>query len=390
LDDKTGISGGLGLPAWFEAGMKNAGIAPPPPPAAVPDRDQEDWMAQASTKIVLPYFKKNAKPFIILFWSRDPDFSQHNGKDSIGSTTPGINGPSGLAGTHNADAILGMLLEQLKALDLDRTTDVFVTADHGFTTITHQDGTRQLPNGFLATDLAANLHLAQPTPGILGKDRNRPEIVVAANGGSDLIYLLGTNVKDRAASIVSFLLDQNYVSGIFVNDALGPIRGTLQMSVLNLIGSARTPVPAIFVNFRSSSMCANVLQCAVGVSDTPLATGQGNHGGFSRAETRNFMAAIGPDFKKTFADPAPVSNADIAPTLAHLMGITLSARGKFMGRVTSEAFPGGKPVQVEKHKVISEIAPNGLATVLEGQSVGDTRYFDAAGFVGRTVGLATK
>ena len=31
------------------------------------------------------------------------------------------------------------------------------------------------------------------------------------------------------------------------------------------------------------------------------------------------MAAIGPDFKRRFVNQAPVSNADVQPTLAHLM-----------------------------------------------------------------------
>jgi arylsulfatase A-like enzyme len=389
VDDKSGGADGLALPAWFQTGMKSAGLVPPVPGATVPDTAQEEWMAKAATGIVLPHFKDGGKPFILLFWSRDPDFSQHDGKDSIGKTTPGINGAEGVAGTHNADAMLGMVLDRLKALGLDRTTDVFVTADHGFTTITHQDGARQLPNGFLAADLAANLHLPQSAPGVLGKDKSHPEVVVAADGNSDNIYLPGANAKDRAEAIVSFLAGQDYVSGIFVNDALGSVRGALSMSVLNLIGSARTPVPAIYVNFRTSSACANALQCTVGISDTPLATGQGNHGGFSRAETRNFMAAMGPDFKTRFADPAPVSNADIAPTLAQIMGFALPARGKLAGRVASEALPGGNPVQVEKHRVVSEPDPNsGVTTVLEGQSVGDTRYFDAAGFASRTVGLS--
>jgi len=301
---------------------------------------------------------------------------------------PGINGPSGKAGTRNADTRLGELLKALKAQGLDKTTDVFVTADHGFTTISHASaGRADLPSSFLSADLATHLNLPQHS-GLLGKDPAHPQVVVAADGNSDQIYLPGAGAQDRAAAIVSFLLDQNYVSGIFVNDSLGRIRGTLPMSMLNLIGSARTPVPAIYVNFRSSSACANALQCTVGVSDTPLATGQGNHGGFSRAETRNFMAAMGPDFKKGFADPAPVSNADIAPTLAQIMGFALPARGKLAGRVASEALLGGKPVQVEKHRVVSEPDPNtGLTTVLEGQSVGETRYFDAAGFDGRTVGL---
>jgi hypothetical protein len=39
--------------------------------------------------------------------------------------------------------------------------------------------------------------------------------------------------------------------------------------------------------------------------------------------------------------------------------------------------------------VTSDPAPNGLVTVLNMQMVGTTRYFDAAGFPGRTVGLST-
>ncbi len=115
------------------------------------------------------------------------------------------------------------------------------------------------------------------------------------------------------------------------------------------MGAARTPQPAIFVNFRTfAGNCADKLQCTVGVSDTPLPTGQGNHGSFSRAETRNFMAAIGPDFKTGFADPAPISNADIAPDPGHDRGIELPPKGKLKGRVIGEALAGGAPVTVSQ------------------------------------------
>jgi len=60
------------------------------------------------------HFKESGKPFALLFWSRDPDYSQHNTKDSLGEYQPGINGPSGKAGTRNADTTLGELLAALK------------------------------------------------------------------------------------------------------------------------------------------------------------------------------------------------------------------------------------------------------------------------------------
>jgi hypothetical protein len=160
------------------------------------------------------------------------------------------------------------------------------------------------------------------------------------------------------------------------------------MSDLNLIGSARTPQPSIYVSFRSfAGDCENKLQCTVGIHDTALATGQGSHGSLSRAETRNFMAAIGPDFKSGYADPAPISNADIAPTLAQIAGITMPAKGKLKGRVISEALMGGSEVSASHKTIQSAPAENGARTILNFQQVGEQRYFDAAGFAGRAVGL---
>ena len=102
------------------------------------------------------------------------------------------------------------------------------------------------------------------------------------------------------------------------------------------------------------------------------------------------MAAIGPDFKKGFIDPLPVSNADIAPTLAHIMGLELPATGKLTGRIVAEALPGGALVNANRKVIASDPAPGGVRTFLDEQTVGGTRYFDAAGFEGRTLGLSTQ
>jgi predicted AlkP superfamily pyrophosphatase or phosphodiesterase len=90
---------------------------------------------KATTKVVLPLFKERGKPFMLVFWSRDPDGTQHNQGDSLGRLLPGINGPTSLAAIRNADDNLAALLAALKELSLDATTNVIVTADHGFATI---------------------------------------------------------------------------------------------------------------------------------------------------------------------------------------------------------------------------------------------------------------
>src|ERR1043166_3998624 len=85
-------------------------------------------------------------------------------------------------------------------------------------------------------------------------------------------------------------LAQDYVSGLFVDDDLGPIPGTLPLSAVNLKGVAKMPTPAIVVNFRSfTTGCEQPVLCTVEVADTSLQQGQGMHGSFSRADPMNSM-----------------------------------------------------------------------------------------------------
>ena len=66
------------------------------------------------------------------------------------------------------------------------------------------------------------------------------------------------------------------------------------------------------------------------------------HGSFSRADTMNFMAAIGPDFKQEFTDEAPVSNVDIGRTIARILSLKMAPKGALLGRVLTEAMPGNE------------------------------------------------
>jgi hypothetical protein len=416
IDDALGTPKGLPVPADVEAAMKANGLPYTAPKTDVPNDVQQKYMLAIATKVVLPKLANSGHPFVMLYWSRDPDNSQHGTKDSLGKLTPGIDGPSGLAGIKDANDSFATLMAALKARGLDKTTDVFVTADHGFSTIDHHSATSitakstgETISGFVAYDLAdaLGLPLADPAShkvidykageklsggsGLLMGAGDRVDVLVVANGGSDLLYIPGDDAKDRAKQVVEALSREDYVSGIFVNDALGEIPGALPMSAVNLIGSALTPKPSIVVSFASHPIagCKPLLMCAAEMADTPLQTGQGMHGSFSRADTRNFMAAIGPDFKAHFADRAPVSNADIAPTLARIAGLEIAPKGTLKGRPAKEALRGGKPVASAKHVVASAPAANGEKTVLQYQTVGTTRYFDAAGFPGRTVGLSS-
>ncbi len=427
FDDDTGKKNGIVLRPDVVEMLKKAGLALETPGRAQRENPgkstnivQQKYYRDIVTKVLLPYFKESKKPFMLLYWSSDPDGTQHSQRDSINELAPGINGPTSLAAIKVADDDLAAIVAALKDLNLEADTNIFVTADHGFSTVSKQSKTSpaaklkydnvpegQLPPGFLAIDLAHALRLPlhEPSPqgpGIdykagkhprrasasIGADPAKPELVIAVNGGNDLIYLPRDNARTLVRQVVKALLAQDYTSGVFVRDDLGPVAGALPMSSVGLTGGARTPTPAIVVNFRSETTgCDQPLFCSVTVSDTTLLQGQGHHGSFSRADTANFMAAIGPAFKTGFNDTAPVSNADIAPTLEKILGVTLPPVGKLRGRALTEALKDGKPVRPWRMDSVSRRGDNGLRTIVNMQFVGQTRYFDAAGFAGRTVGL---
>jgi hypothetical protein len=431
IDDSTGTKNGVPLSDEMKAALTKASLplAAPSrgdngkagdaktPGTLVPNVAQQAYFADVASKIVLPMFKARNKPFVLVFWSRDPDGTQHNTGDSLNTVTPGINGPTSLSGIKNADDNLGQLRKALDDLGLAASTNIIIASDHGFSTISKESKTSPsargtygdtpkdfLPMGFLAIDLAKALDLPLFDPndnnarvadnahskagnGLLGQDPAKPDLVVAANGGSDLIYLPNRD-KKLADRTIKALLEQDYVSGLFVDDKLGHFPGTLPMSQLGLKGKAVTPNPSIVVNFRSYvAGCGEPTNCSIEVADTVLRQGQGMHGSFGRGDTMNFMAAIGPDFKAGYADPLPVNNADVGMTIAQLLGLHPAGAGGLTGRVMSEALPNGIIPKAADATIVSKPAANGLKTVVKFQRVLSQRYFDVAGFPGRSVEL---
>jgi predicted AlkP superfamily pyrophosphatase or phosphodiesterase len=431
IDDSTGRAGGIPLSDELKQALSAAGLpvqAPTrgdngkagtntDPGTVVANLEQQNFFADVTTKAALPLLKAHNKPFVLVFWSRDPDGTQHNQGDSLGRLIPGINGPTSLASIKNADDDLAKILAGLKAQGLDGDTDVILTSDHGFSTISKESGTswsanqtikgvtaHQLPPGFLAMDIAHGLGLPLFDPdaknaavaadafpvranGLIGPVAAKPQVVIAANGGSDLVYL-PTGDKALAAKIVQILSAQDYVSGLFVDDSLGNFPGTLPLSAISMKGTAITPMPAIAVNFKTFSLgCNDPTICGVEIADTTLQQGQGMHGSFSRADTQNIMGAMGPSFRKGFVDTAPSSNADIGKTIDRLLGLNIKDKGKLIGRVLSEAMPNGARPKATPGVLRSKADENGNVTVVKYQKVGLTTYFDVAGYPGRTIGL---
>jgi arylsulfatase A-like enzyme len=418
IDETVGLPfpGAPTLPPDLAAAFTAAHLGGVAPPRNLVNKAQQDWLVHAATDVILPYLQHSSKPFLLLYWSPDPDSTQHGQHDSINALTPGINGPTSRAAISNASSNLGLIRDALRADDLAATTDVVMIADHGFSTTSKQSNTSysahlsyrdfpagQLPIGFVGVDLSHELNLNLYNPNgtdvaladqhlsprngsaMLGTSNDHPQVIIAANGGSDLIYLLGDNKAALAQRIVTYLTTQDYTGAIFTADSLGPIPGALRLSDINLTGAAQTPQPSIVVSFRTSDTgCDNPEMCGVEVADATLPQGSGYHGSFGRADTRNFMAAVGPDFRAGFVDSSPVSNADVAPTIARILGFELPSIGRLRGRAIEEALNGHHPeIGVVSDVVTSDPAANGFRTVLRRQVMNGTPYFDSAGNTGR-------
>jgi hypothetical protein len=465
IDDSTGAANGLPLPTEILEAMQKANLPQDSPTrtngftdtsiwnsafsgdAVTPGATeanlvQQSWFADVTTKVLLPTFAADTKPFVLLFWSRDPDGTQHDEGDSLQRLEPGINGDTSKRGLHNADRCLKQLLDWLDAHPAIKAhTDVLVTSDHGFATISRReidnDGSLTsepsaaldyelsgkekpepkgtLPTGFLAVDLGIRLHLRVFDPAIRaatgssayaelavgGEKSHHPmmgsallgdsvkrvdgsdaQLIVAANGGSDLLYVPDKNV-DFVHRTIKVLTQLDYVGGIFVDDAICPAAtdcpGALPLSAVGLRGSSRVPRPTIVVTFKVFYNVQGDLQSAIQLSDSTLQEGQGMHGGFGRDQTFNNMAAIGPDFKSGFVDEMPMGNIDIVPTLAKILGIEMPSVGSIKGRVLQEALTSGENSRAGELKtIVSSPADNGMRTLLEFEESSGVRYYNRA------------
>lgn len=102
-----------------------------PASTTAPNWVQQSYFLAATTQVLIPHLKSENKPFALLFWSRDPDTTQHGATDSAGMLVPGINSNTDWLAIHNADNDLKGILDTLKQYGLDKTTDVIVVAEIG-------------------------------------------------------------------------------------------------------------------------------------------------------------------------------------------------------------------------------------------------------------------
>jgi len=340
------------------------------------------------TGVFVNYILPNKKPDLTIFWSKEPDATNH-------AYGPGT--CNSIDATRMNDEILGRVVEELRQLGWEESTDIIITQDHNHSTVsgdvayyplraivdrgigTHDPhgysvsgfvrtselltrdglkaydgaGCRDIP--ILSGIMADGTHLypgkddqhghvcgrAQKytSPSyIVPKPIPAGAVVVAANAGSDYLFVPDGNIETVKAAVVS-LQSRLQFGAIFVSDKYGEIAGTLPMSLIKTENSGNGRAPDIIVSF---SYDENVSVAGrSGVSYASSINRRGDHGSFSPTDTHISLMASGPDFQSGLYDTLPTSNVDIAPTVARILQFRMPA---VQGRVLEEALQGGPPV----------------------------------------------
>jgi len=390
---------------------------PPTSREGVADRVLDRAFARFVADRAIPAAKQsieNGHPALVTLWLHNPDITQHRA---------GLGTRPAMEALLAADEDLVTVRAAVTAAGLENRTDMIVVSDHGFATIR------------LRVWLAALLVSAG-----LKKAIDSDDVVIAPNGGSDLLYLSSTAfatrdaIRERLQKIVDFCAAQEWCGPIFSRELAivappagkhrsrqraeppykGWIDGTFAQSVLGLLNQARSP--DLIISFAETADADNksftgpknlafalvlkgqqsmpnrsqeLVHPVKGLvySDTGkidgFTTGMGMHGAAGVREIHNFAAAIGADFKRGLSDQNPTWNVDVAPTIAHVLGLLPNVGPGSIspsGRVITEALRGASsyagPIRALTMKTELELQGVRTTTTLRLTRLGDYLYFD--------------
>src|SRR6266478_2079148 len=233
------------------------------------------------TGVFVNYILPNKKPDLTIFWSKEPDATNH-------AYGPGT--CNSIDATRMNDEILGRVVEELRQLGWEESTDIIITQDHNHSTVSGDVAYYPLraivdrgigahdPHGYSVSGFVRTAELltrdglkaydgagCRDIPTLSGilvdgthvRPRNNDAdgsvcgkaqkytspsyivpkpipagaVVVAANAGSDYLFVPDRNIETVKAAVVS-LQSRLQFSAIFVSDKYGEIAGTLRMSLI--------------------------------------------------------------------------------------------------------------------------------------------------------------
>src|SRR4249919_1460197 len=348
------------------------------------------------TEVFVNYILPNKKPDLTIFWSKEPDATSH-------AYGPGTY--NSIDATKMNDEILGRVVEKVRQLGWEQSTDIIITQDHNHSTVSgdiahfplraivdrgvgpHDPhghsvsgfvrtaelltrdglkaydgaGCRDIP--ILSGIMFDGTHL-QPTKddqhgNVCGRAQKYTSptyvvpklipagaVVVAANAGSDYLFVPDGNIDTVKADVAS-LQSRLQFGAIFVSDKYGEVAGTLPMNLIKTENSGIGRAPDIIVSFNFDENVA--VAGKSGVSYASSVNRRGDHGSFSPTDTHISLMAHGPEFKTGLLDTLPTANVDIAPTVSRILNFDMP---DVQGRILDEALEGGPGVT--EHTVLGK------------------------------------
>jgi arylsulfatase A-like enzyme len=337
------------------------------------------------TDVFINFILPNKKPDLTVFWSKEPDATTH-------AYGPGTY--NSIDATRMNDEILGKVVDKIRQLGWGQTTDIIITQDHNHSTVSgdvshyplrtvidgnvgSQDSNGYSVSGFVRTAelltrdgikaydgagcrevptlsgiLTDGTHvLASRTDSdgsvcgkpqtytspsyVLPKQLPAGSVVVAANAGSDYLFVPDANPDTVRAAVISMQSRMQF-GAIFVSDKYGAIAGTLPMSLINTENKVGGRSPDIIVSFSFDENAAVAGRRGTGYASS--INRRGDHGSFSPTDVRISLMAHGPHFKSGFFDTLPTANVDLAPTVARILNLSMP---EVQGRALEEALDGG-------------------------------------------------
>ncbi len=310
----------------------------PVPEADAPNWRRNRWVVDALLEVGL----EAVDPGVVMLWLSDPDTTAH--RHGVGHQL-----------TNEAlfylDAELDRLQAHLAAAGRLEHTNIWVTADHGFSEHTG------------AVDLAAAL---SPFQGTLADGSPR---VVA---GAGAIYVRDGD-SDTVQDIVETLQATDGVGAIFTpstgSGSEGVVAGTLSFDLARW-EHARSAQVLYSADWTGETG-------AFGFPGTSAQSGVAGHGTTSPFDIYSPLVAAGPDLKSGVALDVPSSHVDLAPTLLHLRG--LDPPDTMDGRVLHEALADGPDptaVEVDTVRIRASRSDDTYVVTATVSSAGEATYLD--------------
>lgn len=307
----------------------------PAPAAAYPNRAANRWAIDAYLEIGLKEFH----PEVTFMWLTDPDGTAHR---------YGPGAPKTIEALRHVDEELGRLFSTLRERGLREQINIFITADHGFST---HGG-------------PFNVNALLTSRGLIDG--------VKVVGGNQVYVQSGGD--DKIRKIVRVLQDTNWVGALFTRAAApgsddGFVPGTLS---LETIQHQHSRAADILIDPNWSDAVNEY-----GYAGATTSGGVAGHGSSSPYDIRIRLSAAGPDLKQATRSTVPTGNIDLAVTLCQLHGINPAPT--MAGRVLSELLqtgPATEAIRVERkvHRVSATTTGGRYELELHKARVGATEY----------------